>query len=151
MATPEPSNVHPLRPGPDYLELLNYHQAQGEELAATRRALAAADRRATRLRRELDEERGQPDDLDETVHTILVWWLKVTGRPTSTDIRMTTQRAKLVRRKLKHPKWSPHDVCVALGAVMKDPWYVRKGKTDVRHVLGDEERAEHFLRLGRGS
>jgi hypothetical protein len=141
------TNGTPTRQGPDYVELLNLNASMGEELAATRKALAREHAQAQRLKRQLEDERNEGVDV-KVVMTCLRYWIKVTGQPARTRIDLTTKRAQRTRWALKH--WEPREVCLMFRGVLRDRWYVERGLTDIKHILKDEERAEHFLRLGRG-
>jgi hypothetical protein len=133
---------------PDLERLLLLNQSMGEELAATRKALAREHATAKRLQRALEDERNEGIDV-QVVMKCLRYWVKITGRPPKTRIDLTTRRAQRVRWALKH--WEPREVCLMFRGVLMDQWYVEHGMSDIKHVLKDEERAEHFLRLGRQS
>lgn len=117
-----------------------------DELAATRKALAAAHRKNTTLRKEIDDIYDRASDAD-TIRKILVFWKDTTGRDDRTRLDLTGDRAKRIRWALKF--WEPREVCLMVLGVMRNRWYVDHGKTDWKHILKDEGTAEDFLRMGR--
>lgn len=138
---------------PDQHVLLATALAESKENeAGIQKALRAANRENARLKRELDDYLEQSADA-ETVKQILDYWRKKVDKPRA-RIDLTGNRAKLVRWALR--KWTPREVCLMVVGLTVDPYYTKLGISDVKHMLAtkgvpDEERAEHFLELGRAA
>lgn len=150
MTRPALALVHSESDNRDLLAMALSESKENE--AGIQKALRAANRENARLKRELDDYLEQSADA-ETVKQILDYWRKKVDKPRA-RIDLTGNRAKLVRWALR--KWSPREVCLMVVGLTVDPYYTKLGINDVKHMLAtkgvpDEERAEHFLELGRAA
>lgn len=116
-----------------------------EENDGLRKSLRSLNGQLNRIKRELADATDSAADADEC-REFFAWWRTYMDMPKArTDL--TTERVKLYRWARKH--WTQREVALMCVGIRHDVAFVKHGVKDMKYMLKDEQRAEHFLRVGR--